>query len=198
MLVYAEFVLFENRGMYTVNEAQTIELFPQLRKDIQKLALGSYFAQVADIVSQEDSPDPELLSLTLNCLYAISQLDLAESRVKAVFELRCACLTGYYPDLHGCYRCNHPFPDRFNIVEGRLECAGCKDSNDDGLRLPLTPGAVDAIRYVCSCDAKKMFAFYAGEETLNCLEQISESYLATQLERGFSTLDFYKSLRIQG
>ena len=198
LLAFAEFVLFENKGMYTVNETQTIELFPQLRKDIQKLALGSYFAQVADVIAQEDDPNPELLSLTLNCLYAISKLDLAECRVKAVFELRCACLAGYYPDLHGCYRCNHPFPDRFNIAEGRLECAECKDPDSEGLRLPLNPGALDALRYICSCDKKRMFAFFAGEETLNRLEQISESYLATQLERGFSTLDFYKSLGIQG
>ena len=29
---------------------------------------------------------------------------------------------------------------------------------------------------------------------MECLAQITESYLTTQLERGFSTLDFYKSL----
>ena len=41
---------------------------------------------------------------------------------------------------------------------------------------------------------KKLFSFQAGDETLTALSQLTESYLCTQLERGFSALDFYKSL----
>ena len=196
LLAYGEFVLFEYRGMYTVNEAQTIELFSELRRDIQRFALGSYFGQVSEVICQEEDPNQELLSLTLNCLYALSKLNYLEAWVKAVFEMRCACIAGYYPDLHGCYRCNQPFPDRFNIAEGRLECSGCRDPQSNGLRLPTSPGTVEVMRYVCSCDIKKILSFRVGEDTLNLFAQICESYLAVQLERGFSTLDFYKSMLI--
>ena len=34
LLAYSEFTLFEYRGMYTVNEAHSIELFRNLHKDI--------------------------------------------------------------------------------------------------------------------------------------------------------------------
>ena len=34
------------------------------------------------------------------------------------------------------------------------------------------------------------------DENLNQLASVTEAYLTTQLERGFSTLDFYKSLLI--
>ncbi len=197
LLAYGDFTLFEYRGMYTVNEAESIELFTSLRRDIVKLSLGTYFLQVAEVLSQEDTPNSQLLSLALNCLYALTNLNVSELQVKSVFELRCACLAGYMPDLRGCYRCNHPMPDRFSLSEGRLECVGCKDPFSDSIRLPITPGAVDAMRYICFCDPGKIFAFQAGEDTLGILSQISEGYLSTQLERGFSTLDFYKSLLIQ-
>lgn len=197
LLAFGEFTLFEYRGMYTVNEAHTIELFQSLRKDILKLSLGTYFVQVAEVISQEDMPNPELLSLVLNCLYALTKLSVPESQIKSVFELRSICLAGYAPDLHGCYRCNNPMPDRFNISDGRLECVGCRDPESGGIRLPVSFGAVEAMRYICFCDSKRLFAFQAGEETLSDLAQISESYLLAQLERGFSTLDFYKSLQIQ-
>ena len=95
LLSYGEFTLFEYRGQYTINEAQSIELFTPLRRDLTKLSLGTYFAQVSEVLSQEDMPNPELQSLLLNCLYALSRLDLPESQVKAVFELRAACLSGY-------------------------------------------------------------------------------------------------------
>lgn len=196
LLAYADFTLFEYRGMYTINEASSIELFSPLRKDLQKLALGSYFAQAAEVISQEDLPNPELLSLTLNCLFALSKLNLPEAMVKAVFELRCACLAGYTPDLYGCYRCGCSNPDRFDISAGRLECASCRDTQSTGLRMPIAPGVLDAMRYICNCEIKRMFSFFASQETLEMLSTVTESYLSTQLERGFSSLDFYKSLMI--
>lgn len=194
LLTYSEFTLFEYRGMYTINEAQALELFQALRKSLEKLALGTYFAQVAELLGQEDSPTPELLSLILNCLYALDKLDLPDMLIKAVFELRCACIAGYMPELSGCYRCGNPHPERFNIIGGRLECTACREADVPGLRLPLTAGALDSMRYICYCDPQRLFAFHSGDESLQSLSSISESYLASQLEHGFSTLDFYKSL----
>lgn len=194
LLTYSEFTLFEYRGIYTINEAQALELFHALRRSLDKLALGTYFAQVAEVLGQEDSPTPELLSLILNCLYALDKLELPDTMIKAVFELRCACIAGYMPELSGCYQCGKPHPERFNIMEGRLECTTCRESDAPGLRLPLTAGALDAMRYICYCDPQRLFAFQSSDTSLQSLSSISESYLASQLEHGFSTLDFYKSL----
>ena len=196
LLAFGEFTLFEYKGMYTVNEAQSLELFQNLRRDLCKLSLGTYFAQCAEVLTQEDLPNPELLSLTLNCLYALSQMDIPESKVKAVFELRAACLAGYAPDISGCHACGNLTPDRFDISAGRLECSRCRSLDSGGLRLPVTPGTIQAMQYITLCDAKKLFAFQLGDENMAELAHISEAYLTTQLERGFSTLDFYKSLYI--
>lgn len=195
LLAYGEFTVFEYRGMYTINEAHAIELFQQLRKDLSKLSLGTYFAQAAEVLSQEDMPNPELLSLVLNCLYGLSVLNVSEQQVKAVFELRAACIAGYAPDLSGCHRCAAPQPDRFDISEGHLECSACRDLSSAGIRMPISSGALDAMRYISSCDSKRLLGFQAGVQTLDELSHITESYLTTQLERGFSTLDFYKSLQ---
>ena len=194
LLAYAEFTLFEYRGMYTINEAHSMELFQPLRKDLQKLSLATYFAQVAELISQEDMPNPDLLSLLLNSLYAMSSLGLPETQVKAAFELRCACLAGYTPDLYGCHMCGCTTCDRFDISEGYLECSTCRRPGEGGIHMPVTPGVLDAMRYICSCESKRLFSFSAGTDTIAFLSNITESYLSTQLERGFSSLDFYKSL----
>ena len=86
LLSYGEFTLFEYRGMYTINEAHALELFTGLRKDLFKLSLATYFAQVCDVIAQEDLVNPQLLSLTLNCLYALDKLQLPLGQIKAVFE----------------------------------------------------------------------------------------------------------------
>ena len=83
LLAFGEFTLFEYKGQYTINEAQSLELFSPLRRDLTKLSLGTYFAQAAEVISQEDMPNPELQSLLLNCLFALSRLDEPEAKVKA-------------------------------------------------------------------------------------------------------------------
>jgi DNA repair protein RecO (recombination protein O) len=55
---------------------------------------------------------------------------------------------------------------------------------------------LEAMHYITTCDPKKLFSFQIGEDTIEQLSAITESYLSTQLERGFSALDFYKSLLI--
>ena len=195
LLAYGEFTLFEYKGQYTVNEAHSLELFQNLRRDLPRLSLGTYFAQAAELISQEDLPNPELQSLLLNSQYALSKLGLPELLVKAVFELRAACLAGYTPDLFGCHLCGSQTPDRFDISAGQLECYGCR-TGSGGIRMPVTPSILEAMRYICLCDPKKLFAFRIGEDTLEQLSGLTEAYLTTQLERGFSALDFYKSLLI--
>ena len=194
LLAYSEFTLFEYKNYYTVNEARSIELFLPLQRDLQKLSLGTYFAQVAEVISQEDMPNPELLSLVLNCLYALSKLSVPELLVKAVFELRCACLAGYTPDIFACHVCGNINPNRFDISAGRAECAQCRSLDSAGLRIPMDQGVLDAMRYIISCDEKRLFSFSLTEQSYRMLAQLTESYLTTQLERGFSALDFYKSL----
>ena len=196
LLAYGEFTLFEYRDYYTVNEAASMELFSPLRRDLTKLSLGTYFAQVAELTSQEDLPSPELLSLILNCLHGLSRLGLPEEKVKAVFELRCAVLSGYLPDLSGCHICGNEQPDRFDLSSGQLCCSRCRTQPGAGIRMPVSAGTLEAMRYLCACDPKRLFSFDLGQENLSQLSSLTEAYLSTQLERGFSALDFYKSLLI--
>ena len=194
LLAYSEFTLFENRGFYTVNEASALEMFLPLRDDLERLTLAQYFAQVAEVLSQEDAPESGILPLTLNAIYALTKLNLPQRQIKAVFELRCACLAGYTPELTGCHVCGSQTPDRLDISHGCLECRGCRDTASAGIRMPVNPDVLEAMRYICLCGPRRLFSFRIGEENLSVLSHITESYLITQLEQGFSTLDFYKSL----
>ena len=195
LLTYAEFTVSEARGFRFISEATAIEMFAGLRNDIVLLALGSYFAQLAEVLSQEDAASPALLSLILNALYALSKLQKPPRLVKAATELRLAAIAGYQPELSGCCVCGAPEPDRFSIADGTLECAACRSG--DGVRMPLSPASLAAMRYILSCPEKKLFSFTISGAAEKELCDAAESYLLTQLERSFYTLDFYKSLHIE-
>ena len=71
LLVYSELTLSERGEFTTLTEADPLEQFWSVRQDLETLALASYFAEVAEASAQEGETCPELLSLLLNCLYAL-------------------------------------------------------------------------------------------------------------------------------
>ncbi|MFQ7794246.1 MAG: DNA repair protein RecO [Evtepia gabavorous] len=77
LLVYSELTLSERGEFTTLTEADPLEQFWSVRQDLETLALASYFAEVAEASAQEGETCPELLSLLLNCLYALDTLKRA-------------------------------------------------------------------------------------------------------------------------
>ena len=196
LLVYSELTLSERGEFTTLTEADPLEQFWPVRQDLETLALASYFAEVAEASAQEGETCPELLSLLLNCLYALDTLKKPRALVKAVFELRLLCLTGYEPLLDACAVCGAPEPlrARLHLSQGVLCCAACRGRLGGGVSMPLSPGALAAARYIVSGPPKKLFSFALAEESLRRLGQATEAFLMTQQERGFRTLDYYKQL----
>jgi len=193
LLVYGEFTLQEKEGFCKVQEAVPLELFTPLRGDIERLSLASYFAQTAEVLAQEDLPDPQLPGLILHALRALC-LGRPAALVKAAYELKLAFLAGYEPDFTACIVCGCDTPDRFDVSDGCLRCTRCRGEQLDSLLLPVSPGTLQALRYLASAPPAKLFSFTLGEASLRELSGIGEAYLLTRLERGFYTLDFYKSL----
>ena len=196
LLVYSELTLSERGEFTTLTEADPLEQFWSVRQDLETLALASYFAEVAEASAQEGETCPELLSLLLNCLYALDTLKKPRALVKAVFELRLLCLTGYEPLLDACAVCGAPEPlrARLHLSPGVLSCAACRGRLGGGVSMPLSPGALAAARYIVLGPPKKLFSFALAEESLRRLGQATEAFLMTQQERGFRTLDYYKQL----
>jgi DNA repair protein RecO (recombination protein O) len=198
LLTYSEFTYSERNGYCTITEAVPIQMFTELRADLELLSLASYLAQVTDVAAMEGEPNQELLSLTLNALYALSVLHKPQKLVKAGFELRAACIMGYTPDLSFCAGCGSETPSRFLLREGVLLCDTCAKGESEGIRMPVSPAALAAMRYLTECPANRLFSFSLSETAQDELSAVTEAYLLSQLERGFSTLDFYKSLFLHG
>ncbi|MBQ3723980.1 MAG: DNA repair protein RecO [Oscillospiraceae bacterium] len=192
LLCYSDMTLSPKGEWYYLAEANTIQLFDGLRRDIVKLALGAYFAELTEAVCTP-VPEPELLRLLLNALYALSALDKPAALVKPAFTWRLMELGGFAPLIDGCAVCGREPPERpvLDVVHGLVHCAACKT---DGFSLPLTDSALRALRHILYGDSKKLYAFSLDDAGLRLLDQAAEAFSAAQLERSFRTLDYYKGI----
>ena len=195
-LAYSEWTLYQKGDWYYANEGSTLELFNGLRKDLDAMALGFYFAELTEAVTAEDTPAPELLRHLLNGLYALAALGKPAALVKPAFELKLLCLAGYEPLADSCAYCGNPDPEQpmLDVVQGVLRCGTC-GVQERSLSMPLCPSSLAALRHLVYGDPKRLYSFTLGEKALKRLSDAAEAFAAAQLERGFRTLDFYKSLQ---
>lgn len=194
LLVYSDMTLYEHQGRWSIKEAVSRRQFWGIRGDIEKLALASYFSELTELVTEEDIPAPEILSLTLNSLHALDQLPKEPALIKAAFELKLMGLAGYEPLLDACAVCGRETPQnpRFSLLQGVLCCAGCQEGAGSGIA--LSAEVLSAMRYIIYGDPKRLFSFRLAPEPLKELGGVCEAFLTTQMERGFRTLDFYRQL----
>nr|WP_326184601.1 DNA repair protein RecO [uncultured Oscillibacter sp.] len=195
-LAYSEWTLYQKGNWCYANEGSTLELWNGLRSDLDALALAFYMAELTEGVTTEETPSAELLRHLLNGLYALSTLHKPPALVKPAFEIKLLCLAGYEPLADSCAYCGCPDPEQplLDVVQGVLRCGTC-GVRESALSMPLCRDSLAALRHIVYGDPKRLYSFRLGEEPLKRLSGAVEAFTAAQLERGFKTLDFYKSLQ---
>lgn len=194
LFCYSRMVLFRYRGSNTIDSAEAEESFFDLRKDLEGLALASYFAQVAcELAPREEEARMEL-RLLLNCLYLTMRRAKPLAQIKSIFELRLLTLAGFMPDLTGCCRCGalQESGMLFSVEEGTLYCCDCNKPPDATVQ--ISAGVLAAMRHIIYSDFEKLFSFMLSQESLKELENLCERYLLTQMRQNYGTLDFYHSV----
>lgn len=192
LFAYSEFTLYRSREAYVVDNAVAIEVFFDLRKDINALSLAQYFAQLVYFLASEEQPAPEMLRLILNAFHLLCKGTKSHKLVKATVELRLLTLGGYMPNLLACYRCGTYESDimYFDVQEGCIYCKDCFRNN--AITAPFS--VITAMRYICLVDLGKVFSFNIGEDNMDILADISEKYLLSKIDGRLTTLEFYKAI----
>ncbi len=188
LFCYGEYQLHARRGYYRVESARVLEPFFELSRAVEHYAAASYFAELLMDTAPVGQGDAQALRLALCALAALTRQGRSHRLVKAAFELRLMADAGYAPDLSGCAVCGaqEPAPAVFDPREAALRCASC------GEGLPLTPGALAALRHIAAAELPKLFAFSLGEESLQNLCAVCERFAAAQTERDYPSLTLYK------
>lgn len=195
-LVYSEWTLYQKGNWYYANEGSTLELFDGLRTDLSAMALGFYFAELTEALTTEENTEDALLRHLLNGLYALGTLHKPPALVKLAFELRLLCLAGYKPLAGSCAYCGREDPEEplLDVVQGVLRCRSC-GVKESGLSMPLCRDSLAALRHIIDGDPKRLYSFRLENDALRRLSAAAEAFVTAWLERGFRTLDFYKSLQ---
>ncbi|MDR1630108.1 MAG: DNA repair protein RecO [Oscillospiraceae bacterium] len=193
LLCYANLSVFRSpKDVYSVNEAEVVEIFFGLRDNIEKLSLAHYFCELATLFSPEGDSAEEQLRLILNSLFMLEKDRRPPLMLKAIMELRLMTAAGYMPNLVACDNCGaYESPTMyFQINEGRLLCGNCPPKGG-AVALPLA--LVNAMRHIAFTEMKELYQFSLPDGCYAQLADVTEQFLRSRISHPFATLDFYKS-----
>lgn len=189
LFAYSELSVYEKNGRMTLTEASLIESFYGIRSDLSAFAAASYMAELCFLVSVAENDG--VLSLLLNCLYALAN-SLAETKmIKAVFEYRLCLVLGLAPDFSGCMGCGKK-GNLFSFAESGLFCRECLPQGEECFE--LGDAAVRALDYLNRCARNKILSFSIGGGDKESFCEFCEKYLLYAADITPKTLDFYKEI----
>ncbi len=212
LFTYANFEIYKKGEYRYAKDASVTEPFFGLSEDIEKMALASYFCEIAQDITGEGVSSVDILRMTLNSLFAISKGLYPLPIIKGVYELRAAGFSGFMPDLERCAVCGTEklSTAMLDVMNGCVYCDKCADkhlsnSQKEMYEHPeleeriiycrMTANTLAAMRYALYAPPARMFSFDLKEkEEIGYFAHAAETYLLHHLERDFNTLNFYKSL----
>ena len=206
---YSSFNLRKRGNYYYITDSDLIENYYDIRNDMLKVALATFICDVVSHVAREEFEETSLLKLTLNTLFAIAKNVKNMEHIRACFELRIALECGFMPDVTMCSECDnqHPSVSYLDIMNGVITCEKCRQKQslaivkdafyEAGVPKPIAIIPISvlyAIRYVLHANDNRFLSFSIDESELPIFYDVCERYLLNHLEKGFFSLDFYKSL----
>ncbi|MEG3437463.1 DNA repair protein RecO [Pannus brasiliensis CCIBt3594] len=123
IFVVNHLLIVEGKNLDKVIQADTIESYPKLSRDLGKLAVGQYLAEVVLAIALGDQPQSELYELFLEHLGRIERVSeprqLLPHLCQALFHLM--AIAGFAPQVHHCLLDRRPIlpdPDNPNRTIG--------------------------------------------------------------------------------
>ena len=183
-LCFGDYLLYKGSENYSMNSCETIELFYNIRTDLDKLKYAVYITKIINDITTENQNNYKVLQLYLNTLYVISNTEKNLEFVTSIFRLRLLSIIGYRPEIRECKSCKEKENlTKFSIKDNGFKCTACGKQDKGAIEMNET--TKDAIRYIILSDAKKIYSFQIPNESIEELKIISKLYLTEKLEKEY-------------
>ena len=181
--------MYKGANTYNINSCETIEVFYNIRTDLDKLKYAVHITKIIQDVTTENQNCYKILQLYLNTLYTISETDKDLNLTLSIFKLRLLCILGFTPQINGCLECKKEDVAAFSLKDSGFKCEIC--SKLDKSTIAINKSTVDAIKYIVMAPSKKLFSFNLKDESLHELNIITKLYLNEKLEKEYKIEELF-------
>lgn len=183
-LCFGEYIMYKGANTYNINSCETIEVFYNIRTDLDKLNYAVEITKIIRDVTEENQNSYKILQLFLNTLYVLSETEKNPELIISIFKLKLLCFLGFTPRITECTNCKQTQKLHFfSLKDNGFKCESC--AKQDKSCLQMSESTATAIKYIVMVPAKKLYSFNLKDESLNELKLISKLYFNEKLEKEY-------------
>jgi len=150
-LCFGDYMLFKGSNMYTLNSCEPVEIFYNIRIDIEKLEYAAKTTKIILDVTYENQNTYRILQLYLNTLYVISETNIDLDFAISVFKIRLMLLLGFSPVVDKCVSCQKEQIEYFSFKDNGFKCETCSKQDTRSYKNIRRNERCNKIYYKSSC-----------------------------------------------
>ncbi|MFV0362796.1 MAG: DNA repair protein RecO [Suipraeoptans sp.] len=192
--VYAEFKLYEGRNSYTINGISVLNYFEELRRDMEGVYYGIYFADLANYYTREGNDESQTLLLLYQTLKALQNDKLSNRLIRCVYELKLVTIQGEGPQVFKCVVSQEEMKDNacFSVDTGGVICTSIRNKISDAI--PISNSTLYTLQYIMSSKLSKLYNFAVKSSVLSELELICRRYLKHHMNRELKSRNILETM----
>ncbi|MBI5287261.1 MAG: DNA repair protein RecO [Deltaproteobacteria bacterium] len=204
-LSYGRLIFVKKRevGLVRVDHWDLLQGFHGIKRDLERIACGSYFLELAREMTREGQRNPQVFHLLLKSLSFLEGRGRSDS-LKSIFEMRLLSALGYHPHLDRCVACKQisirrPF---FSSARGGILCPGCangesrtfKKVRDEGALIPITLGTAKTLILMARVALDRITRLSMTPDVMRECTMVLEDFIRYQLGKELKSKRFIECI----
>jgi DNA repair protein RecO (recombination protein O) len=191
---FSEIEFVQGKIYKTLTDAIFLEKFPNLRKNLKKLAIAYKISEDLDNFIKGEEPDEKIWRLLLEVFQELENLEFKTFNLQLIyyyFFWNLISFLGQRPEVYFCLICQKKLGPKglyFNKKEGGIVCQNCFLKIKEGEK--ISKRIVKILRIFFEKDIQFLRKIMVNREDLEKLKKISENYSNFLLEKNYENKNF--------
>lgn len=191
--LFGTFTLYEGRTSYTMQQADIINYFGEMRQDIEAISYGFYFLEFVEYCTRENNDETEILKLLYQTIRIVIKRSISLPLIRSVFELKMICLEGEAPQVFECTKC----ADKeklflFSAARGGILCQECGKAASDAIAVGQS--TLYTLQYIVGTPVEKLYTFTVSSQVLGELKKVAKRCVDVYIGHTFRSLEMLEML----
>ena len=197
LFMRSSFLISRGRNLHILTQAEMIDDFEPLRKDLSGIGTGSYVVELVDAVTYEEGSNVKLYDLLVSTLDSLSA-GKDPGIIIRYYELHLLDLVGFRPELFVCVECGKKTIEQDQFLSGKLGgtvCPECAQGlSRTGIR-PVSSRTLKYLRHFQRSDINNLISLKIPSGITDELEKLIHYYLTHTLEGHLNSPVFIKRIQ---
>ena len=193
-LTRSSLTINRGRNLDTIASADTLETFPLVKENLERLSLAIYGVELVDAFSPEEASSPQVYALFLETLQTLGTAPGPDLALR-YFELHLLIFAGFSPILDRCVECHEqvlPGHHLFSPSASGILCPACRGSQPQAA--PISVDALKSMRFLASQTMQSAMRLRLNPSIQREVAALLSAFLRYVLDREVRSTSFLRSV----